>query len=507
MTDPEAAPLHLCFDEFELVEKTFELRHRGQVVAVQPKVLDLLIYLARHRERVVTKEELLEQVWADAAVSEASLSQAVSAARRALGDSSAEPRMIATVRGRGFRFVAEASTLSALGATHQDGRSPLFASVRPSEGVRSSVVDSAIPSTAVESSQAHGGAAPEEFLFVIMRAAAPAEGGAAICLTGVDELTVERGDSRQVRRYEDGGKRLLRLTLVGEAVSRKHARLAREGGQMVLRDLGSSNGTWLGGKRVESAPLAPGTLFECGHTLLQMGSSALERGIEVDLLNGPLPGQLLPSVLPSLRALSRDLTRMAATPSALWLEGEHGVGKSTLAAAVHGVSGRPGTLVRVDCVQASTTGAHWPALLQEARTGSLLLENADALPRATALSLAAALDAPAAAEVRLLATSRTSYAELLGNGGAPELLSRFSGYRATLPPLRRRIADLGALVSCLDSGAEPVELDAVTAFALCRHDWPGNISELRACLGVARRMAGSGRLRMEHLPPAVRGLS
>ncbi|HMR08927.1 MAG TPA: transcriptional regulator, partial [Polyangiaceae bacterium] len=169
MTDPEAAPLHLCFDEFELVEKTFELRHRGQVVAVQPKVLDLLIYLARHRERVVTKEELLEQVWADAAVSEASLSQAVSAARRALGDSSAEPRMIATVRGRGFRFVAEASTLSALGATHQDGRSPLFASVRPSEGVRSSVVDSAIPSTAVESSQAHGGAAPEE------SAARPAE--------------------------------------------------------------------------------------------------------------------------------------------------------------------------------------------------------------------------------------------------------------------------------------------------------------------------------------------
>src|SRR5688572_10816140 len=77
--------LLLRWGEFELDEACFELRRRGQPVAVQPKALDVLLYLARRRERVVTKHELLHQLWRDVTVCEASLSQAVSVARRAVG--------------------------------------------------------------------------------------------------------------------------------------------------------------------------------------------------------------------------------------------------------------------------------------------------------------------------------------------------------------------------------------------------------------------------------------
>jgi DNA-binding winged helix-turn-helix (wHTH) protein/tetratricopeptide (TPR) repeat protein len=94
------------FGEFELSERLFELRRGGAVVPVQPKVLDLLIRLVRHRDRVVSKDELLAALWPGVVVTDASLSKAVSAARRALGGGADDQRHVLTVRGRGFRFVA-----------------------------------------------------------------------------------------------------------------------------------------------------------------------------------------------------------------------------------------------------------------------------------------------------------------------------------------------------------------------------------------------------------------
>jgi DNA-binding winged helix-turn-helix (wHTH) protein len=99
--------LFLRWREFELDEACFELRRHGRPVALQPKALDLLLYLARHRERVVTKRELLHRVWRDVTVCEASLSQAVSVARRAVSDVRAERHTIRTIRSKGFRFVAD----------------------------------------------------------------------------------------------------------------------------------------------------------------------------------------------------------------------------------------------------------------------------------------------------------------------------------------------------------------------------------------------------------------
>ena len=93
------------FGDFELDEQRFELRHGGTKVPVQPKVLDVLFHLVRARERVVLKRELLDTVWADVVVSEASVSRVIMEARKAIGDELQQ--IIVTVRGRGFRFAGQ----------------------------------------------------------------------------------------------------------------------------------------------------------------------------------------------------------------------------------------------------------------------------------------------------------------------------------------------------------------------------------------------------------------
>src|SRR5688572_17540107 len=94
------------FDDAEIDSARYELRRAGAPVPLEPKVLDLLLHLVQQRERLVTKEELLRQVWPDVHVSESTLTRAVSLARAALGESAAEPRAIETVPGRGYRWKA-----------------------------------------------------------------------------------------------------------------------------------------------------------------------------------------------------------------------------------------------------------------------------------------------------------------------------------------------------------------------------------------------------------------
>jgi DNA-binding winged helix-turn-helix (wHTH) protein/TolB-like protein/tetratricopeptide (TPR) repeat protein len=84
----------------------FRITHRDETVAVEPKVFDLLVHLIRHRDRVLTREQLFEAVWDGREVSDATLSNHVASARKALGDSGELQRTIQTVRGRGYQFVA-----------------------------------------------------------------------------------------------------------------------------------------------------------------------------------------------------------------------------------------------------------------------------------------------------------------------------------------------------------------------------------------------------------------
>ena len=97
----------LIFDDCEIHGDRRELHRNGIVVHLEPQVFDVLVHLVRHRDRVVSKEELIRSVWDGRAVSDDALTSRVSAARRAIGDTGAEQRLIRTVTRRGFRFVGE----------------------------------------------------------------------------------------------------------------------------------------------------------------------------------------------------------------------------------------------------------------------------------------------------------------------------------------------------------------------------------------------------------------
>jgi DNA-binding winged helix-turn-helix (wHTH) protein len=95
------------FGEFEIDAALFELRRDGQRVPIEPKVFDLLSYLVRHSQRVVTRDEIFAAVWPNECVSDAALAYAIRGARKAIGDDGRQQRLIRTVQRRGFHFVGD----------------------------------------------------------------------------------------------------------------------------------------------------------------------------------------------------------------------------------------------------------------------------------------------------------------------------------------------------------------------------------------------------------------
>ena len=91
----------------ELDEQLFEVRRDGAVVSLEPQAFDVLVYLVRHRDRVVPKEELMDSVWGGRFVSETAVTSRIKQVRRAVGDDGNAQRIIRTLHGRGYRFVAD----------------------------------------------------------------------------------------------------------------------------------------------------------------------------------------------------------------------------------------------------------------------------------------------------------------------------------------------------------------------------------------------------------------
>lgn len=99
--------MRYLFGEYALDTARRELRRGTDVVAVTPQAFDLLDYLIRHRERVVTKDDLIGAIWKGRIVSDAALTTRLNGARTAIGDSGDEQRLIRTLPRKGFRFVGE----------------------------------------------------------------------------------------------------------------------------------------------------------------------------------------------------------------------------------------------------------------------------------------------------------------------------------------------------------------------------------------------------------------
>jgi DNA-binding winged helix-turn-helix (wHTH) protein/pimeloyl-ACP methyl ester carboxylesterase len=134
-TVTDSVLVRYAFEDCELDTDVFELRRAGEPVKIEPQVFDVLVHLVRHRDRVVTKEELLDEVWGDRFVSESALTSRVKDARHALGDDGQRQRCIRTVHGRGYRFVAPThemtdgpdDTVAASGGARDDERDEVAA--------------------------------------------------------------------------------------------------------------------------------------------------------------------------------------------------------------------------------------------------------------------------------------------------------------------------------------------------------------------------------------------
>ena len=106
--------VRFCFAEHVLDVDLRELTRAGEGIAVEPQVFDLLIYLVENRERVVSKDDLIESIWDGRIVSESTLTSRINAARKAVGDSGKDQAVIRTIARKGFRFVGDVQV-------HQDG--------------------------------------------------------------------------------------------------------------------------------------------------------------------------------------------------------------------------------------------------------------------------------------------------------------------------------------------------------------------------------------------------
>ncbi|GLY96181.1 alpha/beta fold hydrolase [Actinoplanes sp. NBRC 103695] len=94
-----------AFEDLEIDPDAVELRRAGVRVPVEPQVFEVLAYLVAHRDRVVSKEELMDQVWGGRFVSESAVTSRIKQGRQAIGDNGQAQRLIRTVHGKGYRFV------------------------------------------------------------------------------------------------------------------------------------------------------------------------------------------------------------------------------------------------------------------------------------------------------------------------------------------------------------------------------------------------------------------
>jgi DNA-binding winged helix-turn-helix (wHTH) protein len=111
-----------AFDSYTLDGDKCELREGQLVVQLQPQVFDLLEFLLRNRDRVVSKDEMLAPVWGGRIVSESTLASRINAARGAIGDNGEDQRLIRTFLRKGVRFVGQVREIQTMGnAGTRDG--------------------------------------------------------------------------------------------------------------------------------------------------------------------------------------------------------------------------------------------------------------------------------------------------------------------------------------------------------------------------------------------------
>ncbi|WP_437566236.1 sigma 54-interacting transcriptional regulator [Sorangium sp. So ce542] len=298
------------------------------------------------------------------------------------------------------------------------------------------------------------------------------------------------------------------LTLADPAVSARHLEIAATPLGFRLRDLGSTNGTFVDGRRTGEVWLGQAAEIRAGETRL---SFAVEEGTrEIPLSRATDFGELL-GHSPAMRAAFAILDGAARTDATVLILGESGTGKELAARAVHERSPRrDGPFVIFDCGAASPTlleaqlfgharGAFTGAtgaregIFEAAHGGTLVLDEIGELPLELQPKLLRALEArtvcrlgeskPRTVDVRYIAcTHRLLDAEVRAGRFRQDLFFRLSVVVARLPPLRERPEEIPRLVRHFLGRLAPgavIDLPEAVLDLLVGHAWPGNVRELR----------------------------
>ena len=139
--------MRYLFEDYAFDTDRRELRRGPDVVPMAPQVFDLLDYLIRNRERVVSKEGLIKAIWDERAVSDAALTTRLNVARNVIGDSGEGQRLIKTLPRKGFRFVGQVREVQVSEAAAISDRSTEATSAVPVLQDRPSIVVTDFPPT------------------------------------------------------------------------------------------------------------------------------------------------------------------------------------------------------------------------------------------------------------------------------------------------------------------------------------------------------------------------
>lgn len=123
------------FGDFEVDPARLELRRRKELVPLEPTPFRLLVYLVRHKHRVVPRRELLERVWSGVHVGDDSLTTAIRVLRRALSDDARSPRWIRTLSRSGYRFIGTVRESPGAAGSLENAALPALPD-RDGEGIR-----------------------------------------------------------------------------------------------------------------------------------------------------------------------------------------------------------------------------------------------------------------------------------------------------------------------------------------------------------------------------------
>jgi DNA-binding NtrC family response regulator len=308
------------------------------------------------------------------------------------------------------------------------------------------------------------------------------------------------------------------LVLTDESVSARHFELSVDEQGWRLRDLESTNGTFVLGLRCRDVFLGDGAEIRAGRTRLSVSLAGDE--VTIPLSRRTNFGALL-GHSPAMRAAFAVLERAAKTELTVLVQGESGTGKELAARALHEASPRrEGPYVVFDCGAAAPTllesqlfgharGAFTGAtedragVFEEADPGTLVLDEIGELPLELQPKLLRALEQrtvtrvgegkPRTIDARFIASTNRNLQEEVRLGRFREdLYFRLCVLTVRIPPLRERPEEIPRLVAAmLSSLGADAEISPSAMEALMSHRWPGNVRELR---NVVERMVALGDL-------------